>query len=71
MMARYMETGLIIHDHKSPKTAKLTLDALVDETLSAAGLTGGGGPEPASSAARQQVPILHIWDLNTGGGTSE
>ena len=67
MMAQYMSQGLVIHDHKNPKTAKLTLDALVDETLNASGFVGGGGAEAASSAARQQVPILHIWDIPAGG----
>ena len=62
-----MSTCLVIHDHGSPKTACLTLGNLIDETMKVAVHAGDGGAEPASSAARQQVPILHTWDLNTGG----
>ena len=70
-MAAYMKTGFRIHDYMSPKTVKLTLDALIDETLrassAASGWAGGGGAEQASAAARQQLPILHLWGLNIGG----
>ena len=49
LMGKYMITSLLVHDHKSPKTAKLTLDALVDDTLrassAASGWAGGGGAE--------------------------
>jgi len=54
-----MPTTFRVHDHASPKTSKLSLDELV-EGIAAAALG-------ASAAAKLTLPIVHVWDLNTGG----
>ena len=54
-MEAHMPKSLRIHDHKSPKTAKLSLDEVV-----------GASVAQASVAAKLFLPIVHVWDLNTG-----